>query len=470
MSVLCEKYTVLEQLYQTESNTVFLTEHISLKTKRIVKKMKKESNFQLPEVDILKRLSHPNIPRIIDIEEDDEFLYLIREYAEGKTLEEWMEEKEKFQEAELLQIAEQLASAIRYLHEGFENPIIYRDLKPENIILNEKGYLWLIDFGIARYNKPERKQDTEFLGTKAYAAPEQFGVFRSDEKSDIYAFGMTLYCLLSRHRITALPYKRVEINTLYREYAEDFVKLIYECSEPNREQRPENFTEIANRLRRLRERHEENSIPENAKIYMGLRRGAGTSFITYSHAFKEAQTGKKIAILDWSESQQMAKLSYTADSAEVKKDSLIVDGMEIFPRKEENNTIYSWKEYDRVYIDYGLLDSSKRKRVKDRKQDVKLICSGTTWDMADLDEMIFEEKLIDFHFILNLAETDIITTVKSDYPETDFEFFSYQTSLQSYSHQSISYLSQPNEKFQLKPFWKSLGAKVGRLISLISHR
>ena len=387
MHVLFDKYRVLEQLHQTECNTIYLAEHTTIHTKRIIKRMKKANNFQLPEVEILRKLSHPNIPKIIDMEEDSEAVYLIREYAEGKDLEQWLEEKGKFQETELVQIARQLASALRYLHEGLEMPIIYRDLKPENIILNEEGYLFLIDFGIARYASPERTKDTYFLGTRAYAAPEQFGVFRSDEKSDVYAFGMTLYYLLGRHKITEAPYKRREMESWLTEYSEDFIHLVYACSHPQREKRPESFSEILNRLSEADESMKKPSIPEKAWIYMGIRRGAGTSFVTYSHALCEAAGGKRVAVLDWSESGQMEKLSYIMDATEMKKYSFAVDGIEIFPQSKKQESRIDWKEYDRVLIDYGVLNSEKRKQMEEYRENIRLVCSGAPWDVTESANM-----------------------------------------------------------------------------------
>lgn len=448
MDIICEKYTILKCLHQTEANVIYLTEHMGLQTKRIVKKMRKENNFQLPEIEILKQLSHPNIPQIIDVLEDDEFVYLIREYAQGKNLEEWMAEKNGFGEDLLIRIAGQLADVLSYLHEGLDRPIIYRDLKPENIILDANGYLALIDFGIARYADPERTQDTNFLGTKAYAAPEQFGVFRSDEKSDIYAFGMTLYYLLSHHQITSLPYQRKEMSSWLKEYSEDLVKLIYECSEPKREKRPQSFAEIKERLSELGlKRERKPQLPDHASLYLGIRPGAGTSFVTYAHAFAAAQNGQKVAILDWSERQQIIKLSLVAEEVEIKKHCFQLDQMEIFPLNKNQSGPANWQDYDRIFIDGGVLTSEKRKQFAEQQRNIWLVCSGAAWDMADFDDMMFNEQLIEYRFLLNLAEDDLLERLQRDYPETEFALFPYQKSLHSYAGQN------PNKTEIVKDSW-----------------
>ena len=432
--IICEKYLILECLHQSENNTVYLAENQNLHTKRIIKRMKKQENFQLAEVDILKKLSHANIPKIIDVLEEDDFIFLIREYAEGQNLEEWAMGKERIEEAELLRIAEQLAEVLRYLHEGLEHPIIYRDLKPENIILDQNQNLFLIDFGIARYATPERKKDTLFLGTKAYAAPEQFGVLRSDEKSDIYAYGMTLYYLISRHKISAPPYKRLEPENWSKLYAEDLIALIYHCSEPQRERRPDSFSEICGQLKELQQRETGAAVlPEQAEVYLGIRRGAGTSFVACAHAFRAAAGGEKTALLDWSESQQIAKLVYTSPEAQVKKDSFILNGLEIFPSNKDKRLPLKWQEYDRIFIDYGLLTQEKRKILRSFQEQLRFVSAGAAWDMVDLDEIIFNEKLIGGCFILNLADESRLAELKGEYPDTRFELFPYQKSMRTFA-------------------------------------
>lgn len=435
MEIICEKYILLDCLYQTEVNTIYLTEHKSLHTKRIIKKMKKENNFQLPEVEILRQLSHPNIPKIIDVLEDETHIFLIRDYAPGKNLEEWMEEKDRFEEDELRKIGLQLADVLSYLHDSLDKPIIYRDLKPENIILDTKGYLYLIDFGIARQVRPDRRQDTHFLGTKAYAAPEQFGVFQSDQKSDIYAYGMTLYYLLSRHKITSPPYQRLDRDQWLGDYSQDLVALIYDCSQPQREKRPDSFREIKDLLSRGDQGEGQEEIPSSALVYLGLRRGAGTSFVLYAQAYKMAKGGKEVAILDWSDQQQITKLAYVLEEVESKKHSIRLDGMEIFPKNKGCHLPPNWQTYDRIFIDYGLISGEKIKQLAGLKDNIRLVSSAAIWDMVDFDEMMFNYRLIDYHFIINLGEEDRLQDLRQDYPDTIFEAFPYQKSIYDYGNQ-----------------------------------
>lgn len=425
--IICEKYRVIECLHQSESNEVYRVEHLTLGNHRIIKKMRKQENFQVFEVEILKTLSHPNIPKIIDVIEDDTFIYLIREEAKGKTLLEWRESQKKMEEEVFWKIISQLTEVLYYLHYDTQVPIIYRDLKPENIIIDDRQTISLIDFGIARFSNPNRREDTMFLGTKAYAAPEQFGIFKSDERTDIYAFGMTLYYLLGKHKITEFPYKRLEPEEWYRDYSDELVRLIYDCSEPQREKRPENFGEIRERIAKREKRQESLfSIPEQAEIYMGIRRGAGTSYIVYHKAMERQKRGERVAILDWSETGQIAKLCYVCEEVETKKALFTVDGLDIYPYSKIGYP-ENIGEYDTVLIDYGVFEAEKKIKLKPYMERIRLVCSGGLWDMYDLDEAIFNEKLMDYHFILNLMSQEGKEKLEKDYPEMKCEYFSDRT-------------------------------------------
>src|SRR5205807_7746837 len=76
-------------------------------------------------------------------------------------------------------------------------PIIFRDLKPSNVMIDERGHVFLIDFGIARLFTPGQSHDTVALGSPGYAAPEQYGKAQSTPRSDIYSLGASLHHLLT---------------------------------------------------------------------------------------------------------------------------------------------------------------------------------------------------------------------------------------------------------------------------------
>jgi eukaryotic-like serine/threonine-protein kinase len=150
------------------------------------------------EVRLLTGLEHPNLPRIHDHFTDPEHWYLVMDFIQGETLEQYLEHTEgkHLPVAEVLGIGMQLCTVLDYLHTR-QPPIIFRDVKPGNIMRTPRGRLYLIDFGIARRFTPGKARDTMPLGSPGYAAPEQYGTAQTTAQSDIYGLGATLQTLLT---------------------------------------------------------------------------------------------------------------------------------------------------------------------------------------------------------------------------------------------------------------------------------
>lgn len=203
-TIIGGKYELLKLIGQGGTFKVFLAMDIRLNRQWAVKilcndfyDMDYAKHCALQEVTILKSLNHPAIPRIVDIIDLPGCFAIVQEYFEGETLNEIVK-KCGAQPVELvMDWANQLCDVLVYLH-SLNPPHIHRDIKPNNLILAPTGRIKIIDFGIMRTYKPNQKNDTYSLGTKGYAAPEQYGGRgQSDARTDIYGVGMTLYCLLT---------------------------------------------------------------------------------------------------------------------------------------------------------------------------------------------------------------------------------------------------------------------------------
>ena len=143
----------------------------------------------------MKDLDYPAFPRIVDIIETEDCLYLVMDYIEGQTLEQVLKEQGPQDERIVAEWAIEICKALSYLHSQ-NPPIVYRDMKPSNIIRKPDGNLKIIDFGTARVFNSEKDNDTIALGTKGFAPPEQYSG-RTDARSDIYALGMTMKYLIT---------------------------------------------------------------------------------------------------------------------------------------------------------------------------------------------------------------------------------------------------------------------------------
>lgn len=138
-------------------------------------------------------LSHPNIVNVYDVGEDEELHYIVMELVEGITLKRFIEKKGHLEVKEATGIAIQIARGMEAAH---NNHIIHRDIKPQNIIISQEGKVKVTDFGIAKATT-SNTITSNAMGSVYYISPEQARGGYSDEKSDIYSLGVTLYEMLT---------------------------------------------------------------------------------------------------------------------------------------------------------------------------------------------------------------------------------------------------------------------------------
>jgi len=149
------------------------------------------------EARILASLNHPHLPRVTDYFEDGSILYLVMDFIDGADLEDMVKANGRLPETDVLRWASQVMEALIYLHHQ-NPPIIHRDIKPKNIRINKSGNVFLLDFGIAKLFNPGSKTVRGARGyTPPYAPFEQYGSGTTDQRSDVYALGVTMYVMLS---------------------------------------------------------------------------------------------------------------------------------------------------------------------------------------------------------------------------------------------------------------------------------
>lgn len=156
------------------------------------------------EASILARLDHPNLPKVSDFFSEGERDYIVMDYVAGEDLKKLMDEARSRSEflpvSDVLEWAFQLADALTYLHSQ-EPPVIHRDIKPGNLKLTPNGLVKLVDFGLVKMMVPDEMTITviQGRGTALYTPLEQYGgdSGHTDPRSDVYAFGATLYHLLT---------------------------------------------------------------------------------------------------------------------------------------------------------------------------------------------------------------------------------------------------------------------------------
>ena len=137
-------------------------------------------------------LSHPNIVSVYDVGDDGDLHYIVMELVEGITLKKFIEKKGKLEIKEAIGIAIQIAQGLEAAH---DNHIVHRDIKPQNIIISREGKVKVADFGIAKAATTNTVTQNA-VGSVHYLSPEQARGGYSDEKSDIYSLGVTMYEML----------------------------------------------------------------------------------------------------------------------------------------------------------------------------------------------------------------------------------------------------------------------------------
>lgn len=224
--ILAQRYTVIRKIGHGGMGSVYLVDDNRLPDKRWALKELDTSAFANTqerqdrvaafqhEANLLASLDHPNLTKVVDCFPNGSRHYLVMDYVDGPSLRQILDaRKAPFEEPRVLEWADQLCDVLSYLHSQAP-PVIFRDLKPDNILVDRHDSIKLIDFGIARFFKPDRAKDTATFGTVGYAPPEQYGKGQTEARSDIYSLGATLHHLLTLRDPAEEPFRFPPIRSI----------------------------------------------------------------------------------------------------------------------------------------------------------------------------------------------------------------------------------------------------------------
>lgn len=200
-TLIGNRYEVIEKIGTGGMATVYRAQDQRLNRYVAVKVLKNEysedkkfvAKFR-QEAQSVASMSHPNIVGVYDVGEDEGLHYIVMEFVDGITLKAYIERKEKLSVREAVGISLQIASGLEAAH---ANHIIHRDIKPQNILISKDGTAKVTDFGIAKAASSTNTITANAMGSVHYISPEQARGGFSDEKSDIYSLGVTMYEMLS---------------------------------------------------------------------------------------------------------------------------------------------------------------------------------------------------------------------------------------------------------------------------------
>ena len=188
LEAVITEYDTLRVLKQSPRGTVSVVRHKKSGTRYVFRRYSGSGEVYRRLLPVLC----PHLPQIMEAAEQDGQTAVLEEYVQGDTLAELLMGT-RLTEREARQVTMQLCQALHVLH---SMGAVHRDVKPENVILRGSDAV-LIDFDAARIYKDESESDTQVLGTTGFAAPEQYGIFQSDERADIFSLGVLLNIMLT---------------------------------------------------------------------------------------------------------------------------------------------------------------------------------------------------------------------------------------------------------------------------------
>lgn len=242
MFIGSDSYNIIQTLSQSEGSCTRLVQKEGFNQLYIYKVVDRE----IPAYPILRRAKIPGIPRIYHARVENGHTEVLEEFLNGKTLEEYIRINGLMDTDQAARIMVQLCRILIALHSA---GIIHRDIKPANIILAPDGSVNLIDFDAARRFYAAQESDTVLLGTRGYAAPEQYGYAPTDCRTDIYALGV----LINRLTTGRLPGEEILPGCLF--------PIIRKCTQMDPAFRYENCSQVLAQLLTAQRQQAANPAP-----------------------------------------------------------------------------------------------------------------------------------------------------------------------------------------------------------------
>lgn len=366
-----------------------IAEHKQLGALRLIKKIKKASQFygQLSnEAFLMKRLNHASIPQIFDLEEDEQFLYIIEQYIEGETLTSYCTKK-VISEQELLCFGEQICEVVQYLHSQ-KPPIYHLDLKPDNLIIS-KAHIWLIDFGSAA---TQDRQGGVIFGTPLFASPEQKQGKRPNEQWDIYGIGVLLAYMAAGGRKSEIePFLDWNITCNFK-----LKQIVKKCIHPKPFFRYREVSQIASALRDCKRTKKSEQKQKSFKIAVaGAKNRSGTTHISFLLCSFLAHSSSRVLYLEKNKSGMLQELAIRRrwEFTKQKKFPFCFHKEGFYLAKQSTEDFFGnlpeevFQQFEWIVEDYGELGQADQAQFA--LADFRfVILGGREWEMTFLEDCL----------------------------------------------------------------------------------
>ncbi len=375
------------------SGTVYLARHKELEEYRAIKQVSKSCTdyhqFR-KEALILKNIRHPGIPVVYDLEEDEDFSYLIEEFLEGDSLYALVSGMGHFSQAMTIRYGIQICHLVKILHSVRPTPVLYLDLQPKNLLVCHDT-VKLVDFDHAVY-----LDEAEYLkkryGTIGFAAPEQYNGDVLDERTDIYAIGAVLYYMLTGSFPGNHPgYPRTLISP-------SIARILRTCLRREPKRRYGSVEQLCKALEEVQMQCEQkrgsvwkkNRISSLTIAVAGAAPGVGTTHVAMGLAIYLRKQGLPVLYEEKNESgavvQYMACVGALADRCGI----ACVRGLPMMPCY--GGAVHlAPHPYQIVVKDCGLADERFAQEMAD---GYLLVCGSRPWEWkTSRDAIVIEEKI-----------------------------------------------------------------------------
>lgn len=375
-TLLFGKYHLHQILGTGRSGTVFLAVHKELEEYRAIKRVSKTyTDYQRfrQEALVLKKLRHPGIPIVYDVEEDEEYSYLIEEYLEGESLFSLVTRLGPLTKAMTIRYGIQICHLVFTLHSATPNPILYLDLQPKNLLLCQ-DVIKLVDFdhaaSICQANSAQKR-----YGTCGWAAPEQYdpeAVLK--EQTDIYAIGAVLYYMLTGNPPDKKPQYRVS------QFGACLCRILRKCLQDKPERRYNSAKELSRDLTRL-----QNSLPgvfTNQSLsslrlaVIGSKAGIGTTHLAICLSNYLRRNGHPNLYEEHNESQAVSALSGCFRAPRDSWGLIHIKGCVFKPSYGETVHLEA-PPYSKVILDFG---TDWEGALMENTDGLILVCDGKWWN------------------------------------------------------------------------------------------
>lgn len=426
-TILDGKYEILKEIGRGGMSIVYLARDNRLNKQWAVKEMKNDGSKSTEtllkglerEANILKNVDHPVLPRIVDIINSRGTIYVVMDFIEGTNLGDVLKQEGAQSQEDVIEWGRQLASALDYLH-SMDPPIIYRDMKPANVMLKPEGGVKLIDFGTAKEYTIENNADTTALGTRGYAAPEQFGdaqgrgIYKTDARTDIYNLGATMYHMVTGMNPCEPPYEIKPIRQWNQALSTGLEQIILKCTQPNPNDRYQSCSELLYALDHYTELDDSYKKSNKKKVILF----GATALLTVASGV--------MALIGYSGMRRVERENYSAyieQGNDYKRSKQYAQAAEEYKKAFDLNTdaMDAYVDYIDVYIDASRdtdVTAANALKVEDGLNVVANRINNSDSKVANDPEVLFRMGLAYFTEVQDVGAADkYFSMVPKDDPD-----------------------------------------------------